>query len=108
MILLVHKTNAILTNCDRFDKKVELIDSSDIENEQQRKNLIEKLITLSIRYEHYLALISLLKSWPEFTGIELVAEKPWNRIFLKLIQGNHSIIDIGNELKEKNDTHEKS
>ena len=101
MILLVHKTNAILANCDRFEKKVELVDSTDIENEHQRKILIEKLIDLSKSYAHYTALISLLKSWPEFT-VESASEKPWIRVLLKLVWGNHSIIELGNELKEKN------
>jgi neuroblastoma-amplified sequence len=102
MILLVYKTNAILTSCNQFGQKVDLINSSEIENEPQRKKLINKLIDLSTTFDHCAALISLLKSWPEFTETEKTNEKPWNNVLIKLIAGNHSIIETANELKEKN------
>jgi hypothetical protein len=99
-ILLVHKTNAILTNCQRFDQKVNLIDATSIENETARESLILTLISLSQTKDHGAALISLLKSWPQFTTNE-AAVKPWSKVFLKLLLISHSVSEIGRELKEK-------
>ena len=101
MVLLVHKTNAVLTNCNRFDQQVELVDASSLENETKRKDLIFNYVALSKSYDHLLALISLLKSWPEFGQAAHSEDKPWNRIIVKLMLGNHSVIELANELKEK-------
>ena len=106
ILLLVYKTNAILENCDRFDKKVELVDSNDIENESKRSDLIAEFIELSNDSKHCLALVNFLKIWPEFNS-ENEQEKPWNKVIIKLILNNHPLSSIIAELKPKNTIKDK-
>ena len=106
ILLLVAKTNAILENCDRFEQKVELVDSNDIENESKRSDLIDEFIELSNDSKHCLALVNFLKIWPEFNS-ENEQEKPWNKVIIKLILSNHPLSSITAELKSKNTIKDK-
>lgn len=100
MLLLVYKTNAILMNCGQFNKKIDQIEASSIENELERRNLLDKLIGFSETNEHYLGLISLLKIWPEFQAD--YEHKPWNLVILKTIVNGYPFIETVAELKNKN------
>ena len=55
MLLLVYKTNAILTSCNRFNNRVDLVNSISIQNESQRLELIFKYIDLSATQKDYIS-----------------------------------------------------
>lgn len=66
MLLLVYKTNAILANCDFFDRKVELIDSKLIESPEKRSELILEWINYAKTRQEYSAILNLIRVWPKF------------------------------------------
>ena len=102
MILLIYKTNAILTNVDCFDKKCDLIDSSMIQNESQRLELIFKFIDLSATESHCMALVKILNIWPQFSSIEDQSQKPWINVLIKHISNSYSFINLAKDLIKNN------
>ncbi|CAF1011878.1 unnamed protein product, partial [Brachionus calyciflorus] len=100
MLLLVYKTNAILTTCDYFDKKTSQIDSISIENDEKRKSLITNYVKLSETKNQFSALLSLLKTWPMFEHTENPSEKPLNLILTKIILNEIDFLQLINDLNE--------
>jgi hypothetical protein len=69
MLLLVYKTNAILTNVNNFKAVIQQpIDSDQIENEEKRREFFNDLIVLSESEDDFKALLNLVKIWPKFTS----------------------------------------
>lgn len=97
MLLLVYKTNAILTSCNRFNNRVDLVNSISIQNESQRLELIFKYIDLSATQKDYISVINLLKIWPTFTIFE---KSPWNSVLYKMIIDKISFVDSVKELSK--------
>ncbi len=98
MLLLVYKTNAILNTCNCFNKQINLIESNDIDSSDKRFDLITKLIKLAGTNKDCLALINLLKTWPEFHSLP-VDKKPWNQVLLKVIEKDMSFVELVKEIK---------
>lgn len=99
MLLLVYKTNAILSSCNRFNNRIELVDSTSIQTESDRLELIFKFIQLSHEQQDYLAVINLLKIWPIFVNFE---KSPWNIVLIKMIQNKVSFVENVKELNAIN------
>jgi len=97
MLLLVYKTNAILTNCQKFKNTIDLIDSTSIQTEPQRLELILKFIELSETQDHYKAVVNLLKIWPTFVNFE---KAPWTCALIKMIRNKVTFVEIVKDLSK--------
>ena len=97
MLLLVYKTNAILTSCQRFNGSADLVDSTCIQSEPQRLEMIFNFIELSQTQEHYTAVVNLLKIWPTFVHVE---KSPWTCALIKMIHNGITFVEVVKDLSK--------